>query len=111
LNNILAHDSKGDGHVRNILRGDIKRTKHDATVPGQKVKSHSPVSLASAILLGLLWISVHEAILAKELWKKLLVLSDGVGITRVITVVVLVGASHYTDQLAIAGDRHIRTRI
>jgi hypothetical protein len=53
-----------------------------------------PVAFATAILLGLLGISINEAVLGKVSWKVLLWGGSAVSKASVVTVVLLVGASH-----------------
>jgi hypothetical protein len=49
-----------------------------------------PISLATAVLLGLLWVGISKAMLAKVLWNVLRVFS----LAGVVTVVILVSSGH-----------------
>ena len=59
----------------------------------------SPVALAAAVLLDLLGIDVDVAVLGEELGQMLDGQGGALGNALVVTVVGLVGASHYEDSL------------
>jgi hypothetical protein len=60
-----------------------------------------PVSLSTTILLGLLWISIDETILGKVTRQMLFWSGSTVSKAGVVTIVLLMGASHCETDVSI----------